>query len=616
MSETRSKTTALISVVIAALLMVSLAMLGGWTVPEDGELEEPPRIHVDLLSATQDPCTMDDVGWQSETLQPVCLEFHEYDLDGDGDISGTEELEACDCAESDFNEYSEDGKISYLEFLTPEKMFTAFDSDGDGYLQDEELEECGGQDWDHCPVLDGDGDGALSEAEYTAFAQFDLNDDGWLASKTYTGSSDDSEAEWCECSELDTNEDGFVSAPEFMIGQDSTRSSDEEPTPPETPLSVDQTPDELVEQLADQPEDQPADETEDQPEDQPAEVSWEDYDWVEADPVGLYAAPTMGAYVPIQWGDEQGEADGSPTGEFPASIVASADLQAWRANYVEEPGVFMGWSPSLFRQYTPEEFLDLPSNNFSGECEYVGRKPYEDDFEDGKFTGVADYYQNCGANGTELVVTAATPIEGQEILVVHQITTAENHDEVRKRIIGSTIVYENGVAIVVNGYYPTQERTPENPDAREPQAEEVGDTVDQQAAPEEDQGQQQTASQTAGQQAAEQDQGQEEKADQQAQNSTGGGLSGTYGCLSLSDGYADPSSGVPPSGTSTRFTVKPDGTWSDITFGELKAQEGSYTVSGNKAQFNSAEGTPVYNFEILEGGARLLDEANRQNCRK
>lgn len=103
---------------------------------------------------------------------------------------------------------------------------------------------------------------------------------------------------------------------------------------------------------------------------------------------------------------------------------------------------------------------------------------------------------------------------------------------------------------------------------------------------------------------------------QEPLNVTGGGLSGTYGCLSFSDGLVDPSSGVSTSGVPSRFTVRPDGTWTDITFGEAEALEGEYTVNGDTAQFLSAQGNPLYNFQILEGGARLLDDTNRQNCRK
>lgn len=103
---------------------------------------------------------------------------------------------------------------------------------------------------------------------------------------------------------------------------------------------------------------------------------------------------------------------------------------------------------------------------------------------------------------------------------------------------------------------------------------------------------------------------------QEPLNVTGGGLSGTYGCLSFSDGLVDPSSGVPTSGVPIRFTVRPDGTWTDITFGEAEALEGEYTVNSDTAQFLSAQGNPLYNFQILEGGARLLDDTNRQNCRK
>lgn len=63
---------------------------------------------------------------------------------------------------------------------------------------------------------------------------------------------------------------------------------------------------------------------------------------------------------------------------------------------------------------------------------------------------MADYHQNCEASGTELVLSTAMPIDGKKIMMVHRITTAENHDEVRKLFISSTVMYESGLEVVTN----------------------------------------------------------------------------------------------------------------------------------------------------------------------
>ena len=117
-----------------------------------------------------------------------------------------------------------------------------------------------------------------------------------------------------------------------------------------------------------------------------------------------------------------------------------------------------------------------------------------------------------------------------------------------------------------------------------------------------------------------------QKKDQKATGTQGGGLSGTYGCYPLSMGAQHPSSGVPGTpdqemktpeldGVPLRFTARPDGTWTDITNGPAKAVEGTYTVSGGKAQFKDANGKPLYNFTIEQGGVLLVDKDMGQSCK-
>lgn len=107
---------------------------------------------------------------------------------------------------------------------------------------------------------------------------------------------------------------------------------------------------------------------------------------------------------------------------------------------------------------------------------------------------------------------------------------------------------------------------------------------------------------------------------------TSGGLSGTYGCYPLSMGAQRPSSGVPGTpdqemktpeldGPPLRFIARPDGTWTDITFGPAKAVEGTYTATNGQAQFMSAQGTPLYNFTIEKGGVLLVDQNMGQSCK-
>ncbi|MEE8603660.1 serine/threonine-protein kinase [Euzebya tangerina] len=115
--------------------------------------------------------------------------------------------------------------------------------------------------------------------------------------------------------------------------------------------------------------------------------------------------------VPRPWSDVNGGPwiiNDEPVGQ---QIEASTDLERFRTTWAE-PGVIFGVSEQLRANLDPNAVLD--ALDFSNQCEYTGRTPYEDQ----AYTGFRDDYINCGATDADYVIVAAEPPEQDTILLV------------------------------------------------------------------------------------------------------------------------------------------------------------------------------------------------------
>ncbi len=141
-----------------------------------------------------------------------------------------------------------------------------------------------------------------------------------------------------------------------------------------------------------------------------ADTSGQEYVGIGDDTGALYME------VPDSWADVDGslwEEDGEVLG---ASLVAAPDLQAFYDSFTS-PGVLLLASANLGTS-TMDELVD--TFDFSEDCVYDGRSPYEDPV----FTGVFDLYQQCDGTDTILLVLAAQPADqSYGVVVVGQAIT-------------------------------------------------------------------------------------------------------------------------------------------------------------------------------------------------
>ncbi len=118
--------------------------------------------------------------------------------------------------------------------------------------------------------------------------------------------------------------------------------------------------------------------------------------------------------VPSEWTD----VDGSPWVQddliFGASLWASSDLQGFIESWTV-PGLIFDVSPNVQLLGGLENYLDEVSGyeDFQS-CVYEGREEYND----GLYSGLADYFSNCGGAGTDYVLLMAAPIEAPEAFLI------------------------------------------------------------------------------------------------------------------------------------------------------------------------------------------------------
>ena len=136
--------------------------------------------------------------------------------------------------------------------------------------------------------------------------------------------------------------------------------------------------------------------------------------------------------IPAEWNDATGEAWVVDDQVVGGTISAAGNLQAFYETW-SEPGVFFGASRVLAQTMNEQNMLDHDANDFSGDCVYEGRSPYED----AVYKGVYDHYTNCGGVGTTLIVLSAVP-ENRGFLILLQVQVVSQADlEALDKILSS-----------------------------------------------------------------------------------------------------------------------------------------------------------------------------------
>ncbi|MCA9995021.1 MAG: trypsin-like peptidase domain-containing protein [Anaerolineales bacterium] len=136
--------------------------------------------------------------------------------------------------------------------------------------------------------------------------------------------------------------------------------------------------------------------------------------------------------IPTEWSDVSTTSPGSDS-IFDASILATTnfDEEAYLA-----PSVFFAVSTAAIDTYTEEAILD--ELDFSDDCTYEGRKPYQDVL----YTGFFDVWGNCGTEDATQIVLSATP-ENRDfiaLVVVHILSPRDL--EALEHILDSFVVLQ------------------------------------------------------------------------------------------------------------------------------------------------------------------------------
>lgn len=139
-------------------------------------------------------------------------------------------------------------------------------------------------------------------------------------------------------------------------------------------------------------------------------VSGQEYVGISDDTGAIYMeVPTGWTAVDGGLWEEEGEVLG-------ASLAAAPDLQAFYDTFTA-PGVLL-LAANNTGGLTMDELVD--TFDFSAECIFDGRSPYEDPV----FTGVFDLYQECGGTDTILIVVAAEPADqSYGVIIIGQAIT-------------------------------------------------------------------------------------------------------------------------------------------------------------------------------------------------
>lgn len=121
--------------------------------------------------------------------------------------------------------------------------------------------------------------------------------------------------------------------------------------------------------------------------------------------------------VPVEWAERNGSPWVEGEEELGPAISASPDLEGFNTTW-DVPGVFFGASRVLAERQDPGSLLD--GNSFADSCTLQGRF----DYSDALYTGVYDYWVDCGGTSTSFVNLAAQPEDGSIMLLVQvQVVT-------------------------------------------------------------------------------------------------------------------------------------------------------------------------------------------------
>lgn len=144
--------------------------------------------------------------------------------------------------------------------------------------------------------------------------------------------------------------------------------------------------------------------------------------------------------VPVAWTD----VDGAPVeaaGVAAASVGASTDLINWKLGF-DEPGAYFAASEGLAGR---EPDAVLAEYDYSGSCASVSRE----DYDDGAYVGLADYYSGCGeTGGADFVAIAARPMSGDHIVILLIGTPVDAAGEEDRRRVMETFEVTDDVGLV------------------------------------------------------------------------------------------------------------------------------------------------------------------------
>jgi serine protease Do len=136
--------------------------------------------------------------------------------------------------------------------------------------------------------------------------------------------------------------------------------------------------------------------------------------------------------IPAEWSDFNGAAWAIDDQVVGGAIRASGSLDNFYNTWTE-PGVFFGASRVLAQTMNEQSILDLDIYDFSGDCEYLGR----DTYEDAVYTGLYDYYTNCGGVGTEFVNLTAVPANRAFVILLQVQVVSQADLEAVDKILNS-----------------------------------------------------------------------------------------------------------------------------------------------------------------------------------
>ncbi|MBE2198856.1 MAG: serine protease [Anaerolinea sp.] len=135
--------------------------------------------------------------------------------------------------------------------------------------------------------------------------------------------------------------------------------------------------------------------------------------------------------VPVEWQQIDGTSWQWEGQEAGPSLTAAPDINAL-FNSWSVPGVFFGATNQL--NMTVEELLN--SVDYTGQCTYDGRSPYQDEV----YTGQYDFWYGCGDESAMILILAVQPADGSytALVLIQMLTQADL--EAADQILASFIV--------------------------------------------------------------------------------------------------------------------------------------------------------------------------------